>query len=107
MLHNRLNKQAQPSEANLRLNRQIEEQLAAERLPNPVGKQKPDPKADGSSTFRFASQSDNRGSPHELETRRETSGVPPTSAAGGKFQFHVLADVEEGTASANIDSLKQ
>lgn len=92
-IQNRMNKEPQLSEANCLLNRQIENQLHAVKLANPLMKQHSDPKTDGSPNFVFGSQSGNRGSHHPLEKRRETLGRSATLITGEKSHLSVLADM--------------
>lgn len=107
LLQNRMNHRAPVSDANRRLNRQIEEQLRADRLAHLFRTQTPDPRVDGSppvvSSYRFGT----RGTPNPSETRRVPSGLSPAPNIGGPSHFSALDTMAKASPSDTIQLLKQ
>lgn len=101
-----MNRQSIPSEANRRLNAQIEHELRTAKDPRPSPP--PDPTLDGSQDFVFGSAHSNRGKQPMSATPGEdgSHGRTAGGTVGSRTKFSALADVQNVEA-ADLDLLKQ
>lgn len=103
----RMNRRAQPSAANLRLNQQIQEQLRTTRPINPPRKFQSDPKADGSPHSVPRPHPANRGVQPLSDQSRSSLGIPGSASPAAHNPFTVLAELVEDTGPDDITILKE
>lgn len=96
-LQARLNRRSFPSEANCRLNAQIEEELRAARHR--------DPTSDGSPNFVFGTVNENRGK-QVSDVSTGKGGKSTYSSGGGNSRFSILHDVGENS-DVDLSLLRQ
>lgn len=95
----RLHRRAQPSEANYRLNAEIETQMQAAKQKHPT--------SDGSKSFVFGSHTAHRGEPSSSGQKGQSSATRPSAQIGVRSQYSVLTDLVEDPAVSDIEVLKQ